>query len=310
MIFAFGDQQGRRPAAVADVIKDDIEHARQHFTAHRTACVVAEQRRHLGMRGDHPVVNQQRWVTRRFGCCGESVQAGHSAGVKLGWALMLRPQPQVPMFRFFVLLVLLSAPAAARPATLAGAIVAEINFARTSPQAYAETLRRHRASYNGRHVDDPDEPASHTSKEGVAAVDEAIAFLERQPPLPPLASAPLLALAAADHAAAQRRSGKIGHFSANGDTPGQRVVRRGGGPYVAETIAYGFAVPVAVVRQLIIDDGVADRSHRAVIFDSRFRYAGVGCGRHPVYSAMCVIDFSPSPDGRMSPRSTAGQEPR
>lgn len=214
------------------------------------------------------------------------------------------------MFRFFALLVLLSAPAAARPATLADAIVAELNFARTSPQDYAETLRRHRASYHGRDVDDPDEPASHTSQEGVAAVDEAIAFLERQPSLPPLASAPLLALAAADHAAAQRRRGVIGHLSANGDTPGQRVVRRGGGPYVSETIAYGFAVPVAVVRQLIIDDGVADRSHRAVIFDARLHHAGVGCGVHPVYTAMCVIDFSPSPDGRMPPQSTPGYPPR
>ena len=209
------------------------------------------------------------------------------------------------MFRFLALLLFLSAPAAARPATLADAIIAELNFARTQPQAYAETLRRHRTSYHGRDVDDPDEPASHTSREGVAAVDEAIDFLERQSPLPPLVSAPLLALTAADHAEDQRRRGTTGHLSANGDTPGQRVVRRGGGPYVSETIAYGFAVPVAVVRQFIIDDGVADRGHRAVIFDARFHHAGVGCGGHPVYTAMCVIDFSPSPDGRMAPKPQA-----
>jgi uncharacterized protein YkwD len=209
------------------------------------------------------------------------------------------------MLRPLILLVIalgLGLPVAAQPATLADAIVAELNFARTRPQAYADTLRCHRASYRGLLVDDPEEPSSHTSREGVAAVDEAIAFLDRQPPLPPFASAPLLALAAADHAKAQRRRGDIGHISANGDNPSQRVVRRGGGPYVAETIAYGFAVPVAVVRQLIIDDGVADRGHRAVIFDARLRHAGVGCGGHPVYTAMCVIDFSPSPDGRMAAR--------
>ena len=212
------------------------------------------------------------------------------------------------MFRSFVLLVLLLGlcpPVSARRDPLADAIIAELNFARTRPQAYAETLRRHRAYYRGLFVDDPQEPASHTSREGVAAVDEAIAFLERQPPLPPLASAPLLALAAADHAEAQRRRGSIGHLSANGDNPGQRVVRRGGGPYVAETIAYGFAVPIAVVRQLIIDDGVADRSHRTVIFDARLHHAGVGCGGHPVYTAMCVIDFSPSRDGGMAVRPPA-----
>ncbi len=209
------------------------------------------------------------------------------------------------MFRSLLLSLLLAslaAPLAARPDPLGEAIIAEINFARTQPQAYADTLRRYRASYHGKLVDDPDEPASHTSREGVAAVDEAIAFLDQQPPLPPLVSASVLAAAATDHAAAQGRRGDTGHYSANGDNPGQRVARRGGGIYVAETIAYGFSTPVAVVRQLIIDDGVADRGHRSTIFDTRLHHAGVGCGGHPVYTAMCVIDFSPSPDGRMAAR--------
>ena len=182
--------------------------------------------------------------------------------------------------------------------TLDEAVLDEINYARTQPRAYAQVLRDYRASYRGLLVDDPIDSGTHISREGVRAVDEAIRFVERQPPLPPLSAAEVLALAASDHVTAQGRRGDVGHFSADGGSPGDRVKRRGGGIYVAETIAYGSNNPVAVVRQLIVDDGVADRGHRAVIFDPRFRHAGVGCGPHPVYNAMCVIDYSTTANGR------------
>ncbi len=182
------------------------------------------------------------------------------------------------------------------------AVLAEVNRARTAPRAYAKVLRDYRRHYRGRVVDDPGDPGYRTTNEGVRAVDEAIRFVERQLPLPPLAAADVLAAAAGDHAAAQGARGDVGHVSADGATPGDRVRRRGGGPYMSETIAYGSTNPVAVVRQLIIDDGVRDRGHRAVIFDSRLRFAGVGCGPHPVYVALCVIDFSATPDGRPAPR--------
>ncbi len=203
-------------------------------------------------------------------------------------------------------LALASSPAGAAPASLEAAVIDEINFARTQPQDYADMLRRYRGNFDGNVVDDPDEPGVHTTHEGVRAVDEAIAFMERQRPLPPLASGRTLALAAGDHAAAQGRRGDFGHVSA-GLTPGQRVARRGGGIYVAETIAYGFATPIAIVRQLIVDDGVAGRGHRAIIFTSSLRHAGAGCGPHPMYTTMCVVDFSPTPDGRFGPPATAGR---
>ena len=195
-------------------------------------------------------------------------------------------------------LLLASSQGGAAPATLEAAVLDEINYARTQPQDYAQMLRHYRGSYDGNVVDDPDEPGIHTTLEGVRAVDEAIAFMERQRPLPPLANGRLLAQAAVDHVTEQGRRGDTGHISANGLTPGQRVARRGGGIYVAETIAYGFATPIAVVRQLIVDDGVAGRGHRSVIFTPSLHYVGAACGPHPTYNAMCVIDFSPTADGR------------
>ncbi|WP_426167234.1 CAP domain-containing protein [Sandarakinorhabdus sp. DWP1-3-1] len=204
------------------------------------------------------------------------------------------------MLAVAVMAMLAGSPAASL--TLDAAVLDEINYARTQPQAYAQVLRDYRRSFRGLVVDDPADPGYRTTVEGVRAVDEAIRFVERQPPLSPLAEAEVLTLAAVDHVAAQSRRGEVGHISADGGSPSDRVARRGGGVYVAETIAYGSNNPIAVVRQLIIDDGVANRGHRAVIFDPRFRHAGVGCGPHPVYGSMCVVDFAATRDGRPAPR--------
>ena len=46
------------------------------------------------------------------------------------------------------------------------------------------------------------------------------------------------------------------------------------------------------MRQLIVDSGVPNRGHRLNIFSRGYQAAGVGCARHSVYGAMCVIDFA------------------
>ena len=186
-----------------------------------------------------------------------------------------------------------SRSAAWRGARLNDAVLMELNLARTQPRAYAEQLRRYRAAFEGLVAHEPDEDSDELTDEGVAAVDEAIAFLQRQRPLLPLSPAQALELAAADHAQGQGRDGEIGHDSDDGTSFDQRIERhtawRGA---VAEDISYGEAKPDKVVRQLIVDDGVADRGHRTNIFDPTLQFAGVGCGPHRVYRSMCVIDFA------------------
>ena len=177
-------------------------------------------------------------------------------------------------------------------------VLAELNYARSHPAEYAQELQRYREAFDGRlvHLESP--TGDLMTREGVAAVDEAVDFLRNQPPLPPLQGSSLLATAAFDFASEQGEAGQTGHISAGGLTPGQRVQRRGGGIYVGETIAYGSLSPSDVVRQLIIDDGVADRGHRKLIFDGRLRTAGAGCSRHRVWRLVCVIDYGQTADGR------------
>lgn len=176
-------------------------------------------------------------------------------------------------------------------------VIAEINRVRTNPRAYADDLRRYRDSFDGAVAHPDDAPDGLMTREGVAAVDEAIAAMERQPPLPPLSPARVLALGAGDLVRDQAASGRVGHYTAAGANPGDRVKARGGDIYVGEVISYGPGDAAGVVRQLIVDDGVPQRGHRLSLLSARYRYAGPACGAHARFGTMCVVDLSQTATG-------------
>jgi hypothetical protein len=173
------------------------------------------------------------------------------------------------------------------------AVLAEINAARADPAAYAEGLRRYRAYYDGHLVREPGDDVGVLTVEGGAAIDDAIAYVERQNPAPPLEASARLDEAAARLADDLGPAGRVGHQGADGASLSDRL--RAVGVWAgasAEDVSFGQDTAAAVVRQLIIDDGVPSRGHRSVIFDPGMRIAGVGCGPHRLYGHMCVIDFA------------------
>ncbi|MGZ9201517.1 MAG: CAP domain-containing protein [Caulobacteraceae bacterium] len=189
-------------------------------------------------------------------------------------------------------------PASAKPskagkASFEAAVLDEINFARTRPAEYAEQLKEYRTQFDGRVWRDPEGRGDLMTNEGARAVDEAIAVLRRQPPLSPLDASSALAQAALDHARDQGPVGQVGHIGADRSMPERRIARYCSWKQtMAENISYGQNTAQGVVRQLIVDDGVRDRAHRANIFKAELKVAGVGCGPHAAYGAMCVIDFA------------------
>jgi uncharacterized protein YkwD len=179
--------------------------------------------------------------------------------------------------------ILILAPAAAFADDFDDEVLAEVNFARAHPVDYARELRDE--------VRRPDDGNSSLAYEDRDAVEEAIGFLMRQPPLPPLQPDVRLAAAAHAHTSAQGPRGELGHGA-----PGSLSLRlqRNGmwAGLAAEDISYGHDTARDVVRQLIIDSGVPNRGHRNNIFGRAYQMAGVGCGAHSVYGSMCVIDFA------------------
>jgi uncharacterized protein YkwD len=176
-------------------------------------------------------------------------------------------------------LAALAAPSGAQARSFEDAVLAELNFAREHPVAYARRLQVQQVSDAGEDLATPSDPQ---------AFAEAIAFLERQQPLKPLRPDPGLTAAALDHVSEQGPRGDVGHGQF-----GRRVQAhvRGFG-LAGEDIDYGQHSASEVVARLIVDAGVRDRGHRSNIFAQGFELGGVSCGPHSVYGAMCVIDFA------------------
>jgi len=168
-------------------------------------------------------------------------------------------------------------PAIAHADDLEDAVLAEVNYVRAHPAEYARELRR--------------APDWAFEQEEPGAVEEAIDFLERQPPLAPLKADRRLDVAARQHAQRQAARGDVGHGPAG--SLGVRL--RTAGVFAglsAENISYGSDDARAIVRQLVIDSRVAGRGHRRNIFTASYSAAGVACGGHRQWGSMCVIDFA------------------
>lgn len=179
----------------------------------------------------------------------------------------------------------ISAATGASAATRNEAVLAEINFARTHPAQYGRQLE-HAALRGG------PEGLSEIGNEEVGALADALAFLARQRPLPPLEESAGLDAAARAHALAQGRTDEVGHVSPDGATLSDRLHEHGVWAGLSgEDISYGYERPGDIVRQLIVDSGVPDRGHRQNIFGAHYQAVGVACAPHRQYGAMCVIDF-------------------
>ena len=188
-----------------------------------------------------------------------------------------------------------AAPDATRPAPIGGlekAVLDELNVARTAPLKYVEYLKDRRSRFKGNsYIGTPGVRV--ITREGVAAVDEAIAALSKQQPLAALKFSEGLALAARDHVQDTGPKGLVSHDGSDGSDSAARISRYGKVENVSgECISYGHNQARQIVLTLIIDDGVASRGHRRNIYNGAFRLAGIACGPHQTFKNMCVIDFA------------------
>ncbi len=182
----------------------------------------------------------------------------------------------------FLSLLLLALPAVSQAGSNgAQEVWHELNFARQQPRAYARLVAA--APIGDR-----------------SAVREAVRFLEKARPLPPLRWSSAMSAGAFSHVATQGARGTLGHRGENGSTPWNRLDRYGKwGGSVGENIHYGASSARSIVIALIVDAGVRDRAHRQNIFNRAFGVAGVARGPHARYGSLCVINFA----GTFRPRA-------
>ena len=167
-------------------------------------------------------------------------------------------------------------------------IVDELNFARTNPEGYAAFLERDLRYYQGTLFRRPGEESALQTREGPAAVREAIRFLRQMKSLPALRSSEGIMLAARDHVKDQAPRGLMNHRGTDGTMAWDRVTRYGDWKTkISENMTFGPATPHDVVSALIVDDGIADRGHRKNIFDPDIKLVGISCAAHKSYRVMC-----------------------
>ena len=173
-------------------------------------------------------------------------------------------------------------------------LVAEHSRIRQDPQSYVPVLEDYLASMNrqGGIPHGCGRNCTLLTQEGRPAVEEAIRFLRSQSPVGPVSASSDVARAAKAHATDQVH-GAVGHNSSDGSSFFDRLNRFGiKSTGVGENIAYGPSTARAVIMNLIIDDGVANRGHRTNIFAPDWTAAGAGCGPHATYRTVCVINYA------------------
>lgn len=173
------------------------------------------------------------------------------------------------------------------------AILVEMNLARTNPKEYAKIIEEYRGFIKGNNYQRPGE-ALFKMKEGVSAVNEAIAALKRQRPLPALTLSRGLSAAARDHAKDLVKTVRTGHDGSDKSTPMMRMNRYGTWKKASgENISYGSRTARDIVVWLIVDDGIKSRVHRKTIFHNLYRVVGVSINEaHPSYGIISVQDFA------------------
>ena len=169
------------------------------------------------------------------------------------------------------------APASDSKQVSAAVLLREVNLARENPSSYAIFAAESRPFHMIEHG---------------RAVDEAVRFLKRARPLPPLTLSSGMCRAAADHCTEQT-DGQTGHDGNDHSTPGDRISRYGAWSVSwGENISYGQNTARGIVLTLIIDDGIRSRGHRKNIFNPKFNFAGAAFGPHARYRTVCSIDFA------------------
>ncbi|MCF0127219.1 MAG: CAP domain-containing protein, partial [Pseudobutyrivibrio sp.] len=128
--------------------------------------------------------------------------------------------------------------------------------------------------------------------EGIKAVNEAIEFLQKQPPVHKLELSKELSQACHEHLNDIGPKGYTTHIGSDGKHVQERIEKicEWDGA-IAENLDFGFQNPENILMNFIIDDGVKERFQRKNLFNDEFNYIGIAIGPHKEYGTCAVVCY-------------------
>ena len=129
--------------------------------------------------------------------------------------------------------------------------------------------------------------------EGEKVFNDAIKFLRKIQPLPPLEWDDTLCKSAQEHVNDIGPKGLLTYQSSDGTEPENRITKFGNyRENLGENIDFGPNDEIDVIVSMTLDDGEIDRPHRNNLFKNDFKKIGIACGPHKTEFEMCVMDFA------------------
>ena len=169
-------------------------------------------------------------------------------------------------------------------------VITESNRIRTNPKAYIPILEGYLKNFDGNLLTLPDKHEILETEEGPRAYKEAIEFLKNQKPINVIEYDEEASKVALEYSKFLSNS-KEGQVE-NENQIEQRVEKYLDYDYsISENIDFGGSTGVEVIVNLLVDDGVKNRTHRENLFSDKYEYYGVGVFEHPDYDFCTVIDY-------------------
>jgi hypothetical protein len=169
-----------------------------------------------------------------------------------------------------------------------------INEFRQNPKSLAKKLEYLRTylDYDSNILSEPNK-IQIQMVEGDSVFKEAISYLKKLQPLPPLEWDNNLAQSAMEHVMDIGPKGLLLYQSSDGTEPEDRISKYGNyKESLGENIDFGPNDAMGVIISLTLDDGEEQRPHRENLFKSDYHKVGIACGRHKTEFQMTVMDFA------------------
>jgi uncharacterized protein YkwD len=167
----------------------------------------------------------------------------------------------------------------------------ETNKIRTNPKSYIPILEQYLQWFDGNVLDKPDSEAGIETQEGPSAYKEAIQFLKTQKPIDALIYDTEVAKASEEYAIEIGRLGTTDHDFEETSIEERISKYVDWDIAISENVDFGGTSGEEIVINLLVDDGVDDRSHRANLFNTKTKYFGIGVSTHKEYELCTVIDY-------------------